>query len=118
MRTMKRTSSRSSGAGRPGRCRRPGTTGKESVMPLPDGARTSAILASGWALLASCAGIRSATPPDAGAAPDRPSQQHDGGSCTPVECVLANGRYCGPIGDGCNGTKDCGACPAEQVCEK
>jgi hypothetical protein len=37
-------------------------------------------------------------------------------SCRPLSCVFPSGRYCGPIGDGCGGAVDCGACPAGETC--
>jgi hypothetical protein len=42
----------------------------------------------------------------------------DTSACTKVACVLASGRYCGVIGDGCTSTQDCGACPGDGICEK
>ena len=41
----------------------------------------------------------------------------DAGSCVKVACEQSTGRYCGVIGDGCNGQQDCGACPTDQMCE-
>jgi hypothetical protein len=38
------------------------------------------------------------------------------GTCTALTCTPANGNYCGKIGDGCNKTLDCGACPAGKEC--
>jgi len=37
-------------------------------------------------------------------------------NCTPLACQQPGGRYCGKVGDGCNGSQDCGACPAGQTC--
>src|SRR6266700_538350 len=48
-----------------------------------------------------------AQPPrlDAGVIPDT-------AACTTrVACVQPSGQYCGTIGDGCNGSQDCGTCP-------
>jgi hypothetical protein len=39
------------------------------------------------------------------------------GGCAKVSCNPMGGQYCGVIGDGCNGSMDCGACPAGQTCE-
>ena len=39
----------------------------------------------------------------------------DGGGCVPQTCEKA-GAICGPIGDGCGGTLDCGTCPAGLSC--
>jgi hypothetical protein len=40
----------------------------------------------------------------------------DGGMCTgAITCVQA-GANCGPIGDGCGGTLDCGTCTAPETC--
>jgi hypothetical protein len=37
--------------------------------------------------------------------------------CTPLTCTPAGGTYCGPIGDGCGRTIDCGTqCPMGQTC--
>ena len=36
-------------------------------------------------------------------------------SCVPRTC-LAAGATCGPVGDGCGGTLDCGACPVGTTC--
>ena len=50
--------------------------------------------------------------PDAaqmGSAPDM-------ASCIPTTCQPAGGQYCGPIGDGCGRTLDCGDCPAGSTC--
>src|SRR4051794_3469520 len=38
----------------------------------------------------------------------------DASTCMPVTCTPPGGRYCGAIGDGCNATIDCGACPSGQ----
>jgi hypothetical protein len=40
---------------------------------------------------------------------------NDGGGCLPLTCDKA-GANCGPIGDGCGGTLDCGTCPTGQTC--
>lgn len=37
------------------------------------------------------------------------------GACIPLTCAAA-GASCGPAGDGCGGTLDCGACGSGQVC--
>ena len=44
-------------------------------------------------------------------APDMPRPV----ACTPRTCAAA-GANCGPIGDGCGGTLNCGTCPAGQTC--
>lgn len=38
--------------------------------------------------------------------------------CQPISCSSGDGGafYCGLIGDGCNGSQDCGACPDNLVC--
>ena len=36
-------------------------------------------------------------------------------TCTPTTCAAA-GASCGPIGDGCGGTLDCGTCAAGTIC--
>ena len=38
------------------------------------------------------------------------------GTCTPLTCDQAGGRYCGKIGDGCGRPLDCGDCPTGQTC--
>jgi hypothetical protein len=38
-----------------------------------------------------------------------------GNICTPRTCLSA-GAQCGIIGNGCNGTVDCGGCPTNQTC--
>jgi hypothetical protein len=38
------------------------------------------------------------------------------GGCVPIPCESAGARYCGLIGDSCNGVIDCGACPAGLTC--
>ncbi len=38
------------------------------------------------------------------------------GNCTALTCTVTNGRFCGTIGDGCNGTLECGNCPTGQSC--
>jgi len=92
------------------------------------------------ALLAGCAGVKTAVTPgqDGGgfdvptgtdAPNDIPVVVTDGPSiditvmpptdaaCTPVSCTPTGGAYCGTIGDGCHRSKDCGACAgAGQVC--
>src|SRR5689334_4503641 len=40
----------------------------------------------------------------------------DGSSCTPISCTNGGTQYCGKIGNGCNGTIDCGGCPTNQTC--
>ena len=54
---------------------------------------------------------------DAASARDLRPVAPDGGACTRVTCNPLGGRYCGVIGDGCNGMIDCGACAAGQTCE-
>jgi hypothetical protein len=39
----------------------------------------------------------------------------DGGSCKPETCAQQN-IQCGPAGDGCGGTLQCGTCPSGQTC--
>ena len=104
--------------------------------PLPGG---NVVLLCGLAfgLLTGCARVNRATTvggPDGGSADvasgfDAPTT-FDGGpgidivvvpptdsACPPVSCTPAGGQYCGVIGDGCHGSKDCGACAgAGQVC--
>jgi hypothetical protein len=36
--------------------------------------------------------------------------------CQPSTCSPPGGNYCGTIGNGCGGTRDCGLCPGTQVC--
>src|SRR6185436_15510833 len=48
------------------------------------------------------------TPGACGKAPDP--------NCMPKSCTQTGGNYCGKIGDGCNRTIDCGACPTGQTC--
>ena len=50
--------------------------------------------------------------------PDGPAKLPDADSCVKVACTQATGQYCGMIGDGCSGVQDCGACPADKICEK
>jgi hypothetical protein len=38
------------------------------------------------------------------------------GACTPVTCTQPGGQYCGKIGNGCQGSIDCPACPAGEEC--
>jgi hypothetical protein len=38
------------------------------------------------------------------------------GTCTPITCDVAGGRFCGTIGNGCGQPLECGSCPAGQVC--
>ena len=54
---------------------------------------------------------------DARGARDTRPPGSDSGACTRVTCSPPGGQYCGVIGDGCNGTIDCGACSAGQSCE-
>jgi hypothetical protein len=44
-----------------------------------------------------------------GGAADKPA-------CQPATCVVAGGKYCGKIGDGCGGTLECGDCPMGDTC--
>lgn len=54
-------------------------------------------------------------PGDGGVVPPPPAP--DGGSaCTPGVCLVAGGKFCGRIGDGCGHILDCGGCPAGQTC--
>jgi hypothetical protein len=39
----------------------------------------------------------------------------DGGSCAPITCA-SQGVFCGPAGDGCGGTLECGTCANGQTC--
>jgi hypothetical protein len=39
----------------------------------------------------------------------------DAGSCSPESCAQQN-IHCGPAGDGCGGSIDCGPCPPPQTC--
>jgi len=92
------------------------------------------------ALLAGCAGVKTAVTPgqdgggfDVPTGTDAPANDvpvvTDGPSiditvmpptdaaCTPVSCTPPGGAYCGTIGDGCHRSKDCGACAgAGQAC--
>jgi len=44
-------------------------------------------------------------------------QADSGASCaSSVSCASPGGQYCGSIGDGCNGTIDCGTCKADFLC--
>ncbi|HNO68377.1 MAG TPA: hypothetical protein PKI49_07695, partial [Pseudomonadota bacterium] len=39
--------------------------------------------------------------------------------CTPLtvdQACTVNGYNCGPVGDGCGGTVNCGTCPSGQSC--
>src|SRR5450432_2270691 len=47
-----------------------------------------------------------------------PDGGDDGSTCsTTVSCMPLGGQYCGAIGDGCNGTIDCGMnCKADWSC--
>ena len=46
-----------------------------------------------------------------------PPTSYDTGTCdAATSCVWPGGQYCGIIGDGCNGTLACGACPVGQTC--
>ena len=47
-----------------------------------------------------------------------PASLPDAGACVKVACTQPTGQYCGKIGDGCNGSQDCGTCPGDQICEK
>jgi hypothetical protein len=38
------------------------------------------------------------------------------GSCNPLTCTTATGKYCGTIGDGCGRSLPCGDCPTGQAC--
>ena len=92
------------------------------------------------ALLAGCAGVKTAATPgqdgggfDVATGSDAPANDvpvlidapslditvmpPSDAACTPVTCTPAGGVYCGMIGDGCHHAKDCGACAgAGQVC--
>ena len=40
----------------------------------------------------------------------------DSGLCTKTVCQARGGSYCGPVGDGCGDTLDCGECPIPLTC--
>lgn len=52
--------------------------------------------------------------PDAAGQPDA-SDDGDAQSCAPKVCTPCD---CGPIDDGCGGTRDCGPCPDFQTCSE
>ena len=52
------------------------------------------------------------TPIDSGAASD----PQDGGAPCGLQTCASQGATCGPIGDGCGGVVDCGACTAPETC--
>ncbi|HVJ14673.1 MAG TPA: hypothetical protein VM686_04505 [Polyangiaceae bacterium] len=43
------------------------------------------------------------------------NQCDPGDDCEPLDCAAA-GAECGMVGDGCDGTVDCGPCPVGEVC--
>ena len=54
---------------------------------------------------------------DGGVRRDAPAP-FDLGCTKQVSCMPPGGQYCGIIGDGCQGTMDCGTCPGDQICDK
>src|SRR5258706_12627985 len=93
---------------------------------------------AGLLLSMSCAGVRPTQPPGGGSGgnggnsggnsggnngaagarpppPDGGVTPHTAGCTTRVEGVQATGRYCGRIGDGCNGIQEGGNCPGDGI---
>lgn len=85
----------------------------------------AALAAAGLVVLlqaaSGCGGGASGATPDGGwgdarrDGPKGPLPGADAGGCGLRTC-LSVGANCGPIGDGCGGTLDCGSCTAPDAC--
>src|SRR5678816_3057889 len=105
---------------------------------LNTGCRSSMRRVSAWAIVF-LASLWAALGCSGGAHADRHVEGQDGGvagapadsgpqvldeggitsdGCAQTSCKPTGGQYCGVIGDGCQGTEDCGKCPGDWTCDK